>query len=326
MQPVTVRTTVSSASGTDNVQLYYSNNIVGKFSKTPMYDDGLNNDSLAGDGIYGGTIPGFAAGTWVRYYIQAASANTAKSVRYLPEGAEHDVFLYTVAPQLSADSGLVINEIMASNSSTEPDNFGEFDDWIELYNKSSIAKDLSGFFLTDNPVNLDKWEFPAGTIVQPNEYLILWADEDSSQGPYHANFKLSAGGEMLYLLDPAMNMVDSLTWGQQITDKGLARVPNGTGNFVIQNPTFAANNNPTGLNEIPASATALSVYPNPARSTVQIQLSDDARRDLEIFDMTGRAVLSRSYAPYYSLHIGNWEAGVYLIRCGSAVKRLIVEP
>ncbi|MBL7923193.1 MAG: CotH kinase family protein [Bacteroidia bacterium] len=323
-QPVLVRSQISSATGIDNVQLYYSNNIVGRFSKTQMFDDGLHDDSLSNDGIYGATIPGFAAGSWVRYYIQAAAANTPKSVSYLPAGAEHNVFIYTVAPVASADTAIVINEVMASNVTTAADNFGEYDDWIELYNKSNNAVDISGYRLTDNPVNLDKWVVPAGTIIQPNDYLIIWADEDSSQGAYHANFKLSGSGEILMLLDTALNIVDSTSWGLQIADQGYARVPNGTGSFIIQGPTFSANNNSVGIGEISSAPVQLSVYPNPATDMVQIQIFDDQQRDLEIYTAVGQHLDRLSYSPFYSLSTSDWPAGIYFVRCGEAVKKLVV--
>lgn len=323
-QPVNVRSSITSVNGIDNVQLYYSNNIVGRFSKTQMFDDGLHDDSLAGDGIFGGTIPGFAAGTWVRYYIQATAANTAKSVSYFPPGAEHNVFIYTISPTASTDTSIVINEVMASNITTAADNFGEYDDWIELYNKSTVAVDISGYYLTDNPVNLNKWTFPAGTIIQPNDYLIVWADEDSSQGPYHANFKLSASGEILMLLDTADNIVDSVGWGLQIADQGYARVPNGTGSFVIQGPTFSANNNSVGVEEVVSQPVQLSVYPNPASGVVQIQLFDDQQRVLEIYNSIGQKTEQLSYTTFFSLSTETWPAGIYYVRCGEATKKLAI--
>jgi hypothetical protein len=44
----------------------------------------------------------------------------------------------------NAPSDIVINELMPVNSTTVADNYGEFDDWIELYNLSSSTVDLSG--------------------------------------------------------------------------------------------------------------------------------------------------------------------------------------
>lgn len=323
-QDVHVRSSVTSTNGIDNVQLYYSNNLVGNFKKSQMFDDGLHDDSLASDGIYGGTIPGFAAGTWVRYYIQAASANTAKTVCYLPAGAEHNVFIYTIAPNASADTSIVINEIMATNISTAADNFGEYDDWIELYNKSTVAVDISRYHLTDNPVNLNKWKIPVGTIIQPNDYLIIWADEDSSQGAYHANFKLSGAGEILMLLDTSDNVVDSLGWGQQTADQGLARVPNGTGNFIIQGPTFSANNNSVGIDEVTSVPVQLSVYPNPASELVQIQISDDQQRELEIYNALGQQMERLGYTNFYSIGTASWPAGIYHVHCGEATRKLVI--
>ena len=46
----------------------------------------------------------------------------------------------------------------------------------------------------------------------------------------------------MYLSDSNFNLVDGLTFGEQQTDMGYARVPNGIGPFVIQSPTFSNNN------------------------------------------------------------------------------------
>jgi hypothetical protein len=325
MQPSTVRATVTSTTGIDNVWLYFSNSLVGMFTKTQMFDDGAHDDVAAGDGIYGGSIPGFFAGSLVRYYVEAVSANTAKSVSYLPAGAEHNVFIYFVAPNTSASSGaVVINEIMASNATTVTDNAGEYEDWIELYNKDSVAADISGFYLSDNPLNLNKWQIPAGTVIQPNDYLIIWADEDSSQGPYHANFKLSSVAEILYLLDSSLSLVDSVTWGQQTLDMGYARVPNGTGTFVIQSPTYAANNNTVGITEIDAPVT-LSVYPNPSSGTVTIQSRDPKRRPVIIRNLLGQNMLEMNYAENLTADVSNWSEGIYLVQCGTAVRKMVVK-
>jgi spore coat protein CotH len=324
-QVVTIRTTVTSTAGIDNVKLFFSPGIVGRFFKTDMFDDGAHDDLAAGDGIFGGSIPGYAAGTFLRYYIQAASANTAKSVSYFPAGAEHNVFIYTVAPNSSSGgTTVVINELMAQNLSAVADNAGEFDDWIELYNTGNAPVDLSGFYLTDNTLNLDKWDIPAGTIIQPGDYLIVWADEDSSQGPYHANFKLSGTGEALYLLDTAQTLVDSVSWGQQTVDLAYARRPNGIGSFAIQGQTFAANNDNVNIAEIEIPAT-LSLYPNPATATVTIQSKDVRERPIFIRNMIGQLIQELPYADFTTADVSTMSDGMYLVQCGNAVKKMVVK-
>lgn len=321
--PVTAH--VTSTNGVNKVNLFYATGWVGNFSTTQMYDDGAHNDSLSGDGIYGADIPGQAPGEYVRYYIEAVANNTAKSVSYLPKGAEHDVFVYLTKPQHAADSSVVINEVMASNTATHADEAGEFDDWIELYNRSAQAVDISGFYLTDNPENIGKWEIPAGTILQPGSYLIVWADEDSSQGTYHANFKLSSSGEKIMLLNAQKQIVDEVTFGAQTTDQGYARIPNGTGSHVIKAPTFNANNEGTvntGINELTNSA--MSIYPNPADNSVYIILSNDTRDDIQVADASGRVLANIPYSETVSFSTADFAPGVYLVRSGNLVKRLLV--
>ena len=55
---------------------------------------------------------------------------------------------------------------MASNESAVPDENGEYDDWIELYNNTSLPINLVGYYLSDDASNLTKWIFP-DTVTIP---------------------------------------------------------------------------------------------------------------------------------------------------------------
>ena len=56
-QSVPIVATVQSDTGISLVEVRYSTDLSTSFSTAPMFDDGLNNDGAAGDGVYGGTIP-----------------------------------------------------------------------------------------------------------------------------------------------------------------------------------------------------------------------------------------------------------------------------
>lgn len=243
-EPVSVTTHVTCTDGIDHVYLQYSPSISGAFQKIEMYDDGLHADSLSGDGTYGAEIPGMPGTSWVRFYIQAVSGNSAHTVSFDPEGAEHDVFAYRVKPAFAADTSAVINEIMAKNIASVSDSLGRHPDWIELYNRSSVSTDISGFFLSDDSLNLIKWEFPSGTILPPDGYLIVWADDDEEMQGMHTNFNLSASGDEVWLLNNNRELVDKVEFGPQAPDISFARIPNGTGAFISRQPTFDYNNNP----------------------------------------------------------------------------------
>lgn len=319
-----VTASVTSTNGISAVRLYYSNQVVGNFSKTDMYDDGAHNDGASGDGIFGGDIPGQIAGQYVRFYVEAAANNAALSVSYDPPGAEHNVYVYQVQSLGSATTGVVINELLASNSSGQVDEVGEFEDWVELYNNNTFSVDLSDFYLSDNPANLSKWKLPNNTVIPAGGYLVFWADEDSSQGPTHMNFKLSAAGEVLMLLDTVLAMVDSVNFGVQTTDVAYARVPNGTGPFVFQGPTYNAQNTPVAI--VDPSLSALQLFPNPAKDRVQVLLSGSSTpQAMEVRNALGQLILAGDLQTRASIDVASWPAGVYFLRVGSEAQRFVVQ-
>ena len=137
---------------------------------------------------------------------------------------------------------LVINEVMVSNDTALVDEYGEFDDWIEIYNNGNNSINLFGYHLSDDEAELEKYSFPS-IDLNPDEYLIIWADDGyDEQGVFHANFKLSSAGESLFFTDPDLNIIDQVEWGPMEADIAYARVPNGVGEFMIQQHTFGANN------------------------------------------------------------------------------------
>ena len=221
----------------DKLNIYVGTGLSGRFEKFQMvYDEQYS--------CFIFTIPAHNSGEYVRFYIESIS--TSEINTYSPQGAEHSVYIYQVKenPLTYSVSEIVINEIMASNDFTISDEYGEFDDWIEIYNKGNFAVNLSGYSLSDDINDLSKFTFPE-LLINPDEYLIVWADNDETQGNLHATFKLSASGEQLYLINNDLEIIDELIFGNQTTDMGLARIPNGVGDFVIQNPTFSMNNQMT---------------------------------------------------------------------------------
>jgi hypothetical protein len=137
---------------------------------------------------------------------------------------------------------IVINELLAINTTIIADQNGEFDDWFELYNVTSADIDISGFYLSDNDTKVSKWKVPQGTIIVSGGYLIIWADKDTTQAGLHANFKLSAEGEELVLSEPDLTLIDKVSYPGQTLESSYSRIPDGTGDFKWQTPTFNSSN------------------------------------------------------------------------------------
>jgi len=143
---------------------------------------------------------------------------------------------------------LRINEFMASNNSVyeDPDNTGEYPDWIEIYNAGDEAIDMSGMYLTDNLNNPTQWQIPGGVVLAADDYLVILADLLNYQGAaLHTNFKLGAGGEQIGLFHSnSITEIDSIDFDQveQYTDISYGLDANDTLRF-FGVPTPDAENN-----------------------------------------------------------------------------------
>lgn len=213
------------------------------------------------------------------------------------------------------ESGVVINELMASNQNAVTDPAGEFDDWIELFNNTNNDVDLSGHFLSDNPENLKKWEFPDETKIAKNGYLIVWADEDGDkdQEGLHANFKLAKAGEVLFLVSPDSIVIDQVIFGVQETDKSLARMPNGMGDFQIKNATFSFNNDDAvATNEI--DDFSIKAFPNPTNDFINVQLSQSKGKafPITISSNQGQLVFKSEINGFLRIDVREFPSGIYL--------------
>lgn len=176
-----------------------------------------------------------------------------------------------------AQSGLFINEFLASNHTVNVDpDFSKFPDWIEIYNDENNNVDLSGYYLTDDLSDPEKWQIPAGVSIPAKGYLIFWCDkEDMADLGLHTNFKLSAGGEEIGLANQNGVFLDTKTFGDQVTDISCGRQPDGNGQwFYFAQPTPGASNVTTGYPSLVfSSAPVFSMQGGIYASPVQVALS-----------------------------------------------------
>ncbi len=142
-------------------------------------------------------------------------------------------------------SGLVINEICASNKTCWSDADGREPDWAELYNGTEMDLDISGCGFSDSEKDLFQYVFPAGTIIPAHGYLMICCDDamtSTDASEHHAPFKLSASGETVYLTHPIIGALDVVTIPATATDITYGRFANGSDNFSHLTPTPNASN------------------------------------------------------------------------------------
>ena len=144
----------------------------------------------------------------------------------------------------SARADVIFNEVMADNQ-TAFQNGEDFPNWIELYNDSTTTDvSLSGWSFTDNPTRPRKWVFPNATKINRQARLFIYCDGLTNSRGLHASISLSAAGETLMIFDNLNTNTPhaTLTFGLQVADHSLARIPDLTGPFVLAPPTPGAPN------------------------------------------------------------------------------------
>ena len=110
---------------------------------------------------------------------------------------------------------------------------GNYDDWFELYNPGPDAADLAGCSLTDNLANPFQSPVPAGYLIAPGGYLLVWADGQASRNStnspdLHVNFQLAKSGEAIGLFASDGRLIDAVTFGPQTNNISQGRFPDGT--------------------------------------------------------------------------------------------------
>lgn len=124
---------------------------------------------------------------------------------------------------VAADGDVCITEICTQNKASLTDSYGNASDWIELYNSSSAAVDLSGWILADSGAS---WTFPDGASISAGEYLIVFASKSASTASeYHTGFGLSKSGESLTLTDGSGNILQQITIPALSEDRTYGLLP-----------------------------------------------------------------------------------------------------
>ncbi len=141
---------------------------------------------------------------------------------------------------------VVINEYSTSNLTNFTDNFGNTEDWIELYNTSATPVNLTGYRLSDKANNPGK--FTIGNVtINGNGFLRIWASGRgiNTGANLHTNYNLKqCNGDKIIFSNPSLTIIDSLTLRRTQLGHSRGRTTNGGATWsLFTNPTPNASNN-----------------------------------------------------------------------------------
>ena len=210
---------------------------------------------------------------------------------------------------------VVINELSATKSKKAVDDFGEREDWIELFNPSNREIDLEGFYITDNLLNKQKHKLegqPGSLTIAPGAYMILWADDHTHQGSRHLSFKLSSSGEDVGLYEMVNGELithDELVYGKLPDGFSFARIPNASGPLTVTSNMTPGKNNLLDAGE----DASILVYPNPTESYLHIESTKEIEK-IALYDFAGNIVgqfVPQDSSPVNLYHL---KSGLYILQ------------
>ncbi|MDB6031503.1 MAG: Spore coat protein CotH, partial [Verrucomicrobiales bacterium] len=160
-----------------------------------------------------------------------------------------------VLQPLGSTSSLRINEWLADSVTRE--------DFVELYNTSSLPVALGGLYATDNLLgDRTKNQFAPLSFLAGGEFFALTADGQGN-GTDHLNFHLSTEQGELGLYSQDLSLLDCVIYGPQQPDISQGRCPNGSVTFqTLGVPTPGAPNDCPFVPPSPVTVTLLTISNN----------------------------------------------------------------
>jgi len=200
---------------------------------------------------------------------------------------------YLAKPTPAADnsSSALFSDVCINEFLTKSNFGGPKDDWVEIYNRGTAAFNLSGCFISDQRKNNLKWTFPANTILNPGEFLVIYEDV--------LKFNFSSAGHDVIMLSAADSStgIDFYDFGPQIADKSEGRFPDGASTWQqLSELTAGSANSNTGIKnhteDRPTSCILYQNYPNPFNpgTLIKYTLVSAQQVKIEIYNLLGQII------------------------------------
>jgi hypothetical protein len=259
-------------------------------------DDGIAGDLAAGDGIYTAEFSNTFSVDQLYYRLAMSDGSTYPC---------DSKMMWLTSPT----TGIMINEIMTQNTNFISDENGEYDDWVELYNAGQNDINLTGYYLTDDINNPNKFPLPAVTLGV-GDFLLIWLDDDLEQGPLHASFRMGATDNTLWLMRTqtgVLRIQDGFSPCLSGANQSVERITDGGQEIVMTSDPTPGYSNVTNI--IENANTQIVIFPNPVQSELHFSLRVAS---CTLLDLTGREL--DTYRQIQNIRVDHLATGHYLLR------------
>ena len=232
---------------------------------------------------------------------------------------------------------LVINELCASNDSTAgiEDKYGNYPDWIEIYNYGADTLEMAGMHLSNNEKEPVLSRIPYGyneTLIAPNEHKLLWANSDTTKGALYLNFNLNVDkSKTVYLNDKDGATIAKGTYNPHETNESYGWETDNDGDWLLfglcnnkstSTPGYAnlwKKCDEAAVDEFSAEQNNhINVYPNPIHGSELHIVSDSELSEISISNINGQAVIKfETDGMEATVETGKLEKGIYILKVRS---------
>ncbi len=176
-------------------------------------------------------------------------------------------------------SQVIVNEYSAANYSDFDDNYNETEDWFELYNSGSTDIDLTGYYLTDKPNNLTKFQINSNVVIPAGDYLTVFASgrDEIIGSDIHTNFKIhqTKGNEWIIITNPdGATIEDSIFVTPNLMNHSTGRLTDGNSTWAVFTDPTPGNTNTNAFTAYTSKPT-FSLDPGSYSSNQSLSISNE---------------------------------------------------
>jgi len=136
--------------------------------------------------------------------------------------------LWGISLTFQTIAGVQVSEVLARNGGIAVDSQGRSPDFVDLVNTEAAELNLSGFRMSVSGADPGQWAFPSGSKIAAGGFLTVWCDDTrpaSSVLETDLNIGRTLGKNSgnIFLYDAASNLLDSVSYGFQISDLSFGR-------------------------------------------------------------------------------------------------------
>jgi len=210
---------------------------------------------------------------------------------------------------------VIISEFQSSNHSTICDEWGDYDDWIELYNSNVDPVNIGGMVLKNNA---HIWGIPIGdtsTLLSPGSYFLIWADHEEEEGLFHANFRLSASESLIICESDSNTVLDSVGIPSLPEDVSYGICPDNEWRIFYVPSPMEENNCESTINQT-ISTSDILIFPKIARDKAYIKIPNNLkdRIDIKLISISGNILIEESFiGEEFSISLETYDSGMYIL-------------